>query len=46
MRKGEIINLTWDKVHLKERFIELEAEDVKEGKEKTIPLGDEPLKAA
>ena len=45
MRKGEIINLTWDKVNLEERFIQLEAEDVKEGKEKTIPLGTEPLKA-
>ena len=40
MRKGEIINLTWDRVNLKERFIRLEASDTKEGQGKTIPLGD------
>jgi integrase len=38
MRKGEIINLTWDKVNMKERFLHLEADDTKEGKPKTIPL--------
>ncbi len=40
MRKGEILNLTWDKVDLKERMIRLEDEDTKEGKAKTVPIGD------
>ena len=40
MRKGEILNLTWDKVNLKDRIISLEAEDTKEGKAKTVPIGD------
>lgn len=41
MRKGEIKALTWDKVSMKERVIRLEAEDTKEGKPKTIPIGKE-----
>ena len=45
MRKGEILNLTWDKVNLKERIIRLEAEDTKEKKAKTIPIGDKLFKA-
>ena len=36
MRKGEILNLTWNKVNLKDRIISLEAEDIKEGKAKTV----------
>ena len=40
MRKGEILNLTWDKVNLKDRIISLEAVDTKEGKAKTVPIGD------
>jgi len=40
MRKGEILNLTWNKVNLKDRIISLEAEDTKEGKAKTVPIGD------
>ena len=44
MRKGEIINLTWDKVNMKEMFIQLEAEDTKERKSKTIPLSNEVFK--
>lgn len=44
MRKGEIINLTWDKVNMKYRFIHLEAEDTKEGKAKTIPMSNEVFK--
>ena len=41
MRKGEILNLVWSKVDLKERIISLEPEDTKEGKGKTIPIGSE-----
>jgi len=41
MRKGEILNLTWDKVDLKNGMIRLEEGDTKEGKAKTIPIGDE-----
>ena len=41
MRKGEIKVLTWDKVDMKDRVIRLEAEDTKEGKAKTIPIGKE-----
>jgi integrase len=45
MRKGEILNLTWDKVDMKNRFIHLESSDTKEGAGKTIPIGDEVNKA-
>ncbi len=41
MRKGEIINLMWDRVDLKERFIRLERSDTKERKPKAIPIGEE-----
>lgn len=41
MRKGEIRDLVWSKVDMKERVIRLEAEDTKEGKPKTIPIGAE-----
>ncbi len=44
MRKGEIKKLTWDKVDMQQRLIRLEAEDTKEGKPKTIPLGKEPFR--
>lgn len=43
MRKGEILNLTWDKVDLKKRFIYLEATDTKEKKKRTVPISDELL---
>jgi integrase len=40
-RKGEVRDLVWGKVDMKERVIRLEAEDTKEGKPKTIPIGTE-----
>ena len=47
MRKGEILNLTWDKVDLKSRMFKLEPEDTKEGKTrgvgKKVPIA-RPLK--
>jgi integrase len=44
MRKGEIINLTWDKVDLKGRLIRLHASDTKEKESKAVPVGDELFK--
>jgi integrase len=44
MRKGEIRDLVWSKVAMKERVIRLAAEDVKEGTAKTIPIGTEVYK--
>jgi integrase len=41
MRRGEILNLTWDKVHLENRLIELEATDTKDNEARTIPIGEE-----
>lgn len=38
MRWGEIINLTWNKVDLKNGFIRLKGEDTKNGKGRLIPL--------
>jgi integrase len=45
MRKGEILNLTWDKVDLKNRVISLEAQDTKDKEPRTVPVNDELLKA-
>lgn len=45
MRKGEILNLTWDKVNMKERFIHLEATDTKDREKRLIPVSDELSKA-
>lgn len=38
MRKGEIVNLTWDKVDMKARVIHLEASDTKDGEARDIPI--------
>jgi len=41
MRKGEILNLTWDKVDMKKRLIHLEAKDTKDREKRSIPIFDE-----
>ena len=41
MRKGEILNLTWDKVDLASRMIRLKAEDTKDKEKRDIPICDE-----
>ncbi len=40
MRKGEIINLTWDKVDLKDRMIKLDAADTKDREAREVPICD------
>jgi integrase len=41
MRRKEILSLTWNKVELKNRLIELEAKDTKNNKPRIIPICDE-----
>ena len=41
MRRGEILNLTLDRLDLKNRVIHLEEEDTKDHEARTIPLCDE-----
>ncbi len=41
MRKGEILNLTRDKVFFKDRIIKLEATDTKDKEPRVIPICDE-----
>jgi integrase len=41
MREGEILNLTWDKVSLKDRSIKLESGDTKDKEPRVIPICDE-----
>jgi len=41
MRKGEIVRLTWDKVSLPNRGIQLEAMDTKDKEPRLIPICDE-----
>jgi integrase len=38
MRSREVVSLTWDKVFLKERIIQLEAKDTKDRAPRTIPI--------
>lgn len=41
MRRGEILNLTWDKVDMKNRFIYLDAEDTKDKEKRSFPIRKE-----
>lgn len=41
MRRGEILNLTWDKVDLNQRLIRLEPEDTKDREARDVPICDE-----
>ena len=43
MRAGEVFNLTWDRVDLKRRIIQLEPEDTKNSEPRVIYLNDELL---
>ena len=40
MRKGEVINLTWDHIDMKSRVISLEASETKDKEARKIPLCD------
>jgi len=40
MRKGEVVNLTWDKVDLRNRIIRLDASDTKDREARQIPIGE------
>lgn len=44
MRRGEILNLTWDKVDFANRMIRLEAGDTKDDEARNIPICDELFK--
>ena len=41
MRKGEILNLRWDQIDLREGFIHLMPEDTKTQEGRSVPLNDE-----
>jgi integrase len=41
MRRGEILNLTWDKVDLKQRLIRLEPGDTKDREARDVPICNE-----
>jgi len=38
MRKGEVLNLTWDKVDMKDRIIRLDASDTKDREARRVPI--------
>ncbi|MCG6538087.1 MAG: site-specific integrase, partial [Syntrophales bacterium LBB04] len=40
MRKGEVLNLTWDKVDMKNRIIALDAADTKDREARRVPICD------
>ena len=40
MRKGEILNLTWDRVNFKEKIIQLKPEDTKTSEGREVPLNN------
>lgn len=40
MRRGEIVNLTWDRVDMKRRVITLKSEHTKTGSAREIPIND------
>lgn len=44
MRKGEILNLTWDKVDLANRMIRLDYKDTKDKENRKVPICDELYK--
>lgn len=44
MRKSEVVNLTWDKIDLKNRMIKLDAADTKDGEPRKIPVGNKLFK--
>ncbi len=44
MRRGEILNLTWGQVDLKEGFLRLRAEDTKTNEGRLVPLNKELIK--
>lgn len=41
MRRGEILNLTWGKIDLANRMIQLKPEDTKDREARNIPICDE-----
>ena len=41
MRKSEILNLTWDRIDMKQRLISLRAKDTKNGRPRIVPISDE-----
>lgn len=45
MRIGKILGLTWDRVHLREGFLELKGTDTKTGKPRRVFLADEVITA-
>jgi integrase len=40
MRRGEILNLTWDRIEMKEKLIRLRAKDTKNRRPRVVPISD------